>query len=288
VRKTHFLPRFCRAITTGLTLGEAAGKFCREYRTFWPLTQLGDPLSHDDRMFDVDERSVQVILRKLEERYGKYDACSSTDRSANLFQKFDFSRPRTGLTAPVWCKNTRVPREHAERILRKYGVPSVCWPSQSPGIRMIDFIRTRRFVCDPEMALPADQTYDGAALTLGELRGDLLIMRSPSPTTRIGASPFRRGPPLPHSGRPVGGRSPTASLMGTPRTLPPLGGSPTSASFSTLPLSPGRGSPHLGMRTPREKRIPLSPMTAPGGSRASPASPTSVMIPRETARNLGF
>ena len=244
-------------------------------------------------MFDIDERSVTIILRKLEERYGKYNTCSSTDRCANLFQKFDFSRPRTGLTAPVWCRNTKVPREHAERILKKYGVPSVCWPSQSPGIRMIDLIRTRRFVCDPETALPADQTYDGAALSLGELRTEFaMALRSPTPRSRIGATPFRRGPPLTPSGRPVGGHSP----MPTPRSLPPLGTSPGSASFSTLPMSPGRmspgrGSPPLGAMSPKGRgaAFPLSPMTAPSGSRAATTNiMKEVLMPREAARKLVY
>ena len=59
------------AVATGLPIPEAAKKFCKEYRSFWPLTQLGDPLKPDDRMFSVDEREVLTIMRKLEEKYGK-------------------------------------------------------------------------------------------------------------------------------------------------------------------------------------------------------------------------
>ncbi len=62
------------AVATGMPLNEAATKFCREYRRFWPLTQLGDPLVANDRMFSIDEREVLIILRKLEEIYGKVSA----------------------------------------------------------------------------------------------------------------------------------------------------------------------------------------------------------------------
>ena len=65
------------AVATGLPIPEAAKKFCKEYRSFWPLTQLGDPLKPDDRMFSIDEREVLTILRKLEEKYGKVSSRAS-------------------------------------------------------------------------------------------------------------------------------------------------------------------------------------------------------------------
>ena len=128
------------AITTCLPLHEAAAKFTREHRSFWPLTQLGDPLIPADRMFGTDADSVHRILEKLEERYGKYDTCSATDLSKNTFQSFA-NRQSVSFTTPVWCRNTQTPRAHAEKILRKYGVPKHNLPSQSPGIRMVDFFR---------------------------------------------------------------------------------------------------------------------------------------------------
>ena len=195
----------------------------RSYRTFWPLRQVGDPL--DDRMFDVNEHSVYVILSKLEQRYGKYAPASSTDRSTNTFQQLDFfKRP---LTRPVWSKDTKAPRAHAEAILRKYGVPYL--PSHSPGIRMVDFFRDRFLISNPETATPEDRSYDGA-FALGVRESFTLSLRAAAAPTRIGASPNSRGPPSPPSGRSVGGRqqlaasrSPSPRLSaGSPLTLPPL------------------------------------------------------------------
>ena len=33
--------------------------------------QLGDPSSREERIFAADDREVLIILRKLEEKYGK-------------------------------------------------------------------------------------------------------------------------------------------------------------------------------------------------------------------------
>jgi len=140
------------AVATGLPLPEAAKKFCREYRSFWPLTQLGDPLRADDRMFSIDEREVLVILRKLEEKYGKYDTGSSTDISVNIFQRVNYPHVAQG---PVWVRNTRGPRQHVEAILRKYGVPYL--PSHAPGIRMAAFFCHRSLLAKPEEASPQER-----------------------------------------------------------------------------------------------------------------------------------
>lgn len=119
------------AVSTSLPLPHAAAVFCRDYRRIWPLLQLGDPLIQDDRMFSVDQRDVLIILRKQEERYGRYDTGSSTDPSTNIFQKVTVALVAHG---PVWVRNTQGPRSHVEGLLRKYGVPYR--PSHSPGVRM--------------------------------------------------------------------------------------------------------------------------------------------------------
>ena len=138
------------AVSTRLSIPDAAAKFCRTHRNCWPYLQLGDPQSREDRCFSADEREIIIILRRLEARYGKvrhtpirhttlqtihrvlkvlihplsmhrweqYDTGSSTDRSVNLFQRVHCARVAQG---PVWVRNTRGPRAHVEAILRKYG-----------------------------------------------------------------------------------------------------------------------------------------------------------------------
>ena len=233
------------AVTTGLSLPLAAQKFCSSYRSFWPLRPMGDPLILDDRMFEVDERSVTTILRKLEERYGKYDAGSSTQSSTNMFQRLDFAkRP---LNHPVWVRNTKAPRDHCEAILKKYGVPKQYQPSSAPGIRLTDFFRDKTLIANPEAAAPEDRLFDGA-LSLQSIRDSFsLALRPLTSPPRIGASPYRRAPIGPPSGRSIGGprspsRSPSpAGHSPAPRRLPPIS-SPGSAA-ARKHGTPSRGSP---------------------------------------------
>lgn len=140
------------AIATGLPLKAAAKQFSEKYRSFWPLIQLGDPLIQNDRMFDVDEQNVHKLLVKLEQYYGKYTPASSTDSSL-LFQHVSEVIAKHPLgSGPVWCKDTRSPRDHAEHLLNKYGV-STCLPSQSPSTLMIKQIYQARLVMSDDRLL---------------------------------------------------------------------------------------------------------------------------------------
>ena len=175
------------ASSTGLSLPECAAKFSRNYRSFWPLAQLGDPMVKEDRMFSVDQRDVLSILRKQEAQFGTYVTGSMTEEPANAFQRI-LQGHRIG-HSPVWVHNTHAPRAHVEALLRKCtphlsdtcprrihdahrrmhdaqrqivglwadGVPYL--PSSAPGCRMIDFFRKRSLIAKPAEASPTARTY---------------------------------------------------------------------------------------------------------------------------------
>jgi len=149
------------ASSTGLSLPECAAKFARDYRSFWPLAQLGDPMVKEDRMFSVDQRDVLSILRKQEAQFGTYVTGSMTEEPANAFQRI-LQGHRIG-HSPVWVHNTHAPRAHVEALLRKYGVPYL--PSSAPGCRMIDFFRKRSLIAKPAEASPTARTYSPAVRT---------------------------------------------------------------------------------------------------------------------------
>lgn len=264
------------AVSTSLTLQEAARNFAKKYRSFWPLIQLGDPQTMNDRMFDVDEHSVHKILIKLAQYYGKYDPASSTDASL-LFQHVAEVIQRHPLASgPVWCKNTSSPRDHAEMLLKKYGV-STCLPSRSPGTLMMRLIGEARLVMSDDHLLllgDAERFYDGA-FTL-EFKKDTfhLMSRPPTTTTRVGARPYNTAEKLADvkpSCRSVGGRAQIASAA--------LQTQKAALGLQLPMLSPGRtsvicGSPPLGRPKPRPNALALS--EAP---HELVASPTSVLAP---------
>uniref|UniRef100_A0A7S2NFF3 Uncharacterized protein n=1 Tax=Haptolina brevifila TaxID=156173 RepID=A0A7S2NFF3_9EUKA len=211
------------AVCTALPLIDAAQIFARDFRRIWPLQQLGDPLIPDDRMFPVDPHGVLVILKRMEEKYGRYDTGSSTDASTNLFQKVRHPHVARG---PVWVRNTRDPRAHVEALLRKYGVAASCLPSHSPGIRMTDFFRNRSLVAKPNDANALERSYSGPpspSTVISQQWASLPGVASPPRTASTPSSPL--GMPLgePRLGSPLRRQK----LLYTP-------GSPQTASSSRL------------------------------------------------------
>lgn len=231
------------AVTKGLPLPLCAKVFAKNYRTFWPLCQLGDPLLAQDRMFSVEERDLLFMLRSQENKYGRYGTGSSTDESINSFQHFAVRRVGT---SPVWVKNTTVLRAQVEAILRKYGVPHL--PSASPGVRMLDFFRERALISKMDHKIEAVSAEDH---------------RGPG---GVGASTF--------------GTSLAAEERLLRRTLHTASGSLRSPSRGSLPslgdsaarvpsppgtgTSPGSPTSPFGLQ-PDRPLTPLRPLTSPLG-----------------------
>jgi len=224
------------AVSTSLPLPHAAAVFCRDYRRIWPLLQLGDPLIQDDRMFSVDQRDVLIILRKQEEKYGRYDTGSSTDPSTNIFQKVTVAHVAHG---PVWVRNTQGPRSHVEGLLRKYGVPYR--PSHSPGVRMTEFFRNRSLIAKPTEASFDDKAYAGP----------------PSPNSVLSAM------------MPV---SPQYTSFSSPRSIGSVPSSPLGMPLGEPRLgSPMRRTPiKFSPMTPRSRSPPQSALVTRVRSRGAP------------------
>jgi len=248
------------AVSSTLPLPEAAARFSKTYRSFWPLLQLGDPWIQEDRMFSVDQRDVLIILRRLEERYGKYDTGSTTEIPLNIFQHFAIAKVGHG---PVWVRNTQSSRLHVESILRKYAVGGggpkrgLYMPSCAPGVRMIEMFKQRSFVAKPREASIDERAYKGpedpasAIFTVSLAAEERSARRAhtSSQGSLFSESNFSSASFSP-LGMPLGSpqlNSPSmASLRGSPTRL----GSPLRRALSP-PSSPGRGrrSPGPGGRT---------------------------------------
>ena len=93
------------AVSTGEDLPSCAARFEREYRSFWPLAQLGDPRQPEDRTFACDKATVLAILRRLEDQFGSNPGAS--DPRACRFHPGQLSPLGQGL---VWVRNTSGPR----------------------------------------------------------------------------------------------------------------------------------------------------------------------------------
>ena len=274
------------AVCAQVPLPEAAKRFATGHRSIWPLRQLGDPRDPQDRMFSVDEAAVLKMLRRMEERYGKYEGGSTTELSTTLFQRTS-SRVSSG---PVWVRNTRDPRAHVraslqtggplaavrslarpiallsgahassqvEALLKKYGVAML--PSSAPSCRLYQFFASRSSLfATPDRADAAAREYHGP---VEERSGFSQVSEANRPRTSVSwmsalepASPASRG---------AGPRASSPRRYTSPLGLPlPLGSPRTSST------SPGRRSPGKRSGSPREVRSPETVMSADLSARRS-------------------
>jgi len=206
---------------------------------------------------------VLAILRKQEERFGRYETGSTTDILSNSFQQYGHTRLGT---SPVWVRNTRDPRTHVEAILRKYGVVNCgggsCLPSSAPRVRMIEIFRQRSFVANPKQATHAERSYispdqPGSPSFIASLAAEERLLRravnTSSQASLFSETAFGGSRPSTVIGRSASPRAkmfdlrmdrPGSSMVGSPLHLgSPLRSAATSPDRKSRSTSPGPRSP---------------------------------------------